>query len=48
MFYIIFKCYICATRYDNFDVHTTAVPLYPVRTAQEKDDEERIKDILKW
>ena len=32
--------------YDNFDVHTTAVPLYPVRTAQEKDDEERIKDIL--
>ena len=32
--------------YDNFDVHTTAVPLYPVRMSQEKDDEERIKDIL--
>ncbi len=32
--------------YDNFDVHTTAVPLYPVRMSQEKNDEERIKDIL--
>ena len=32
--------------YDNFDVHTIALPLYPIRTAQEKDDEERIKDIL--
>ncbi|MBR2477152.1 MAG: phenylalanine--tRNA ligase subunit beta [Clostridia bacterium] len=32
--------------YDNFDVHTLALPLYPIRTAQEKDDEERIKDIL--
>ncbi len=32
--------------YDNFDVHTAAVPLYPVRAAQEKSDEDRIKDIL--
>ncbi len=32
--------------YDNFDVNTAAVPLYPVRAAQEKTDEERIKDIL--
>ncbi len=32
--------------YDNFDVNTAAVPLYPVRAAQEKSDEERIKDIL--
>lgn len=32
--------------YDNFDVHTTAVPLYPVKMSQEKNDEERIKDIL--
>ena len=32
--------------YDNFDVNTAAVPLYPVRSAQEKSDEDRIKDIL--
>ncbi|MBO7288986.1 MAG: phenylalanine--tRNA ligase subunit beta, partial [Clostridia bacterium] len=32
--------------YDNFDVNTAAVPLYPVRAAQEKSDEDRIKDIL--
>ena len=32
--------------YDNFDIHTTALPIYPVRAAQEKTDEERIKDTL--
>ena len=32
--------------YDNFDVHTASAPLYPVRAAQEKTDEDRIKDIL--
>lgn len=32
--------------YDNFDIHTAEVPLYPVRAAQEKSDEDRIKDIL--
>ena len=32
--------------YDNFDIHTTALPIYPVRAAQEKTDEERIKDML--
>ena len=32
--------------YDNFDINTAAVPLYPVRAAQEKSDEDRIKDIL--
>ncbi|MBQ9085570.1 MAG: phenylalanine--tRNA ligase subunit beta [Clostridia bacterium] len=32
--------------YDNFDVHTAAAPLYPVRSAQEKTDEDRIKDTL--
>ena len=32
--------------YDNFAVNTAAVPLYPVRAAQEKTDEDRIKDIL--
>ena len=32
--------------YDNFDVNTASVPLYPVRAAVEKSDEERIKDIL--
>jgi len=32
--------------YDNFDVHTAEAPLYPVRAAQEKTDEDRIKDIL--
>ena len=32
--------------YDNFDVHTASVPLYPVRMATEKSDEDRIKDIL--
>ncbi|MBE7052008.1 MAG: phenylalanine--tRNA ligase subunit beta [Ruminococcaceae bacterium] len=32
--------------YDNFDINTASVPLYPVREAQEKSDETRIKDIL--
>ncbi len=32
--------------YDNFDVHTAEAPLYPVRSAQVKTDEDRIKDIL--
>ncbi len=32
--------------YDNFDVHTADAPLYPIRAAQEKTDEDRIKDIL--
>lgn len=32
--------------YDNFDVHTAAAPLYPVRTALEKSVEDQIKDLL--
>ena len=32
--------------YDNFDIHTTTAPLYPVRADIEKTTEERIKDIL--
>ena len=32
--------------YDNFDVHTTATPLYPVRPDTEKTVEDKIKDIL--
>ncbi len=32
--------------YDNFDVHTAEAPLYPVRPAGEKTDEDRIKDTL--
>lgn len=32
--------------YDNFDVHTTRSPLYPVRADVEKSDEDRIKDLL--
>ena len=32
--------------YDNFDVHTTRSPLYPVRPTLEKTDEDKIKDIL--
>ncbi len=32
--------------YDNFAINTASVPLYPVRAAQEKTDEERIKDLL--
>ena len=32
--------------YDNFDVNTASAPLYPVRAAQEKTDEDRIKDLL--
>lgn len=32
--------------YDNFDVHTTRSPLYPVRPAIEKSDEDKIKDML--
>lgn len=32
--------------YDNFDVHTTRVPLYPVRAYEEKTVEDKMKDIL--
>lgn len=32
--------------YDNFDVHTTRSPLYPVRPTIEKTDEDKIKDLL--
>lgn len=32
--------------YDNFDVHTTRSPLYPVRPDTEKTVEDKIKDIL--
>ena len=32
--------------YDNFAVHTTRSPLYPVRPDVEKSNEEKIKDIL--
>lgn len=32
--------------YDNFEVNTASSPLYPVRAAQEKTDEDMIKDIL--
>jgi phenylalanyl-tRNA synthetase beta chain len=32
--------------YDNFDINTAKAPLYPVRIAPVKDDEDRIKDIL--
>ena len=32
--------------YDNFDVNTAKAPIYPVRPAVEKTDENRIKDIL--
>ncbi|MBQ4067491.1 MAG: phenylalanine--tRNA ligase subunit beta [Clostridia bacterium] len=32
--------------YDNFDVHTAKAPIYPVRPATEKTDENRIKDML--
>ncbi len=32
--------------YDNFAINTAAVPLYPVRAADGKTDEDRIKDIL--
>ena len=32
--------------YDNFDVHTTRSPLYPVRPDVEKTDEDKIKDML--
>lgn len=32
--------------YDNFDVHTTRSPLYPVRPAIDKTDEDTIKDLL--
>ncbi len=32
--------------YDNFDIHTAAAPLYPVRAKAEKTIEDRIKDIL--
>ncbi len=32
--------------YDNFEVNTAKAPLYPVRSAQVKTDEDRIKDLL--
>ena len=32
--------------YDNFAIHTAVAPLYPVRPAIEKTDEDKIKDIL--
>ena len=32
--------------YDNFDIHTAAAPLYPVRAKTEKTVEDRIKDML--
>lgn len=32
--------------YDNFEVHTTRSPLYPVRMDDIKSDEEKIKDML--
>ncbi len=32
--------------YDNFEINTASVPLYPVRAAEEKTMEEKIKDIL--
>ncbi len=32
--------------YDNFDIHTTQSPIYPVRPDVEKTVEDRIKDIL--
>lgn len=32
--------------YDNFDVHTTVAPFYPVRVAEEKTVEEKVKDLL--
>ncbi len=32
--------------YDNFDVHTTESPIYPVRADVEKTVEDKIKDIL--
>lgn len=32
--------------YDNFDIHTAATPLYPIRAFEEKTTEEKIKDIL--
>ena len=32
--------------YDNFEVHTTRSPLYPVRMDEVKRNEEKIKDIL--
>ena len=32
--------------YDNFDVNTATAPLYPVRMAEEKSIEDKIKDLL--
>ncbi len=32
--------------YDNFEIHTTRSPLYPVRATVEKSDEDKIKDML--
>lgn len=32
--------------YDNFDIHTASAPLYPIREAEEKTVENKIKDIL--
>lgn len=32
--------------YDNFDVHTTKTPTYPVRAYEEKTIEDKVKDLL--
>lgn len=32
--------------YDNFDINTASTPLYPIRAFEEKNTEEKIKDIL--
>ena len=32
--------------YDNFDIHTTATPVYPIRPDIEKTVEDKLKDIL--
>ncbi len=32
--------------YDNFDIHTAEAPLYPVRAAEEKTVEDKMKDLL--
>ena len=32
--------------YDNFDIHTAKAPLYPVRAAEEKTIEDKMKDLL--
>ncbi|MCR4595090.1 MAG: phenylalanine--tRNA ligase subunit beta [Clostridiales bacterium] len=32
--------------YDNFDIHTSLSPLYPIRSTEEKSEEDKIKDLL--